>query len=136
MSMHLGADQRQVVANKEQYLAEARKRLSQAKIDSFLAENPDDYHRLKDVESDLGGGGPAPSPALAGLAPSMPASTPAVAGLAAAGGGAPSAQGTPLPTDLGVSGTMLTTPNRLRQGLGTRIPPQLNPVLAGLLRIY
>lgn len=37
---------------------------------------------------------------------------------------------------LGEMGTMLNAPGSLRQGIGVRIPPQLNPVLAGLKRIY
>lgn len=59
MAGGLGADQQKVVANKQSYIKDALARgMSQGQIDSFIGENPNDYHRLKDTDAYKGGGKP------------------------------------------------------------------------------
>jgi hypothetical protein len=132
----IGADQLKVIQEKDKYIAQALARgVSQGKIDEFIRNNPNDYHRLKDVEADTGAGASAAKPA--GGAPAA-ASGGALAGLQAAagvgGGGAGGAGGGLELTD--DTGFQLSAPGTLRQGIGTRIPPQLSMALAGLRRVY
>lgn len=61
MARELGADQQEVVKNKDKYLADARARgMTQERIDSFLSENANDYQRLQDIE--VGNEPAAPEP--------------------------------------------------------------------------
>ena len=66
------------------------------------------------------GGGGMPSSALAGLKETGPAAGPAPMSEPVFSGGGPT----------------ISAPGMLRQGIGTRIPPQLSTALAGLRRIY
>lgn len=134
----------------QKYLQEQKGRLSQGKIDTFLKENPNDYHRLKDVESDLqkpasqpAAAYPSPSPAQAGPTAEAPGGGTALSGLLGAapqiGGLAPAGS-----TTATVSGVMEPEPGSfdyagqlpLRQNLGTRMYPQESYILAGLRRAY
>ena len=150
----IGTAERTVYSPEQQqpFLQAARARgLSQSKISRFLAENPDDYHRLKDVEADqpptpaatpaqtlptqgavagLAGGGGAPI----GTAPTIGASP--LAGLAAAGPGGGAEVTMPTETEFTPLGAETLGSSALRQYLGNRLYPQESLVLAGLRRVY
>lgn len=119
------------------FLAEARQRMSQAKIDRFLQENPNDYHRLKDVEGDLQGSAPmpaAPAGAPGGEMPSMMALNKIAAPTEGTGTG--NAPGAMPPSLLGL-GTALGAPPAdqstlgVLRPLGRRSPPMSALVLSG-----
>lgn len=126
-------------------VAEARKRgLSQQKIDTFLAENPGDYSRLKDQQPDAVTGKPAAAPKSMGAAPGAapaPMSAPAsVVGLGAATGApeaaAPGSMPMFVPQEPSGPGMMASAQGALRPGMGMRQPPVPNMALAALKRVY
>lgn len=83
--------------------------------------------------SGAGGGGGGASPSLLGLqaAGANPAASDAGAGADATGGAAGATNPLAEPDT-----SFVSAPSTYRQGLGTRIPPQLTQVLAGLRKVY
>lgn len=120
--------------------------LSQDKINRFIAENPGDYHRLKDVQPDMPQaqtaptGTPAPSPtvgagadaelggmALSGLKAQQVTPSPMGGQTPMTVGGVPE----PEPITADFAGQL-----PLRANLGVRMYPQESYILAGLRRAY
>ena len=128
-----GIGQQQVIKDKQKYLAAARARgLSQAKIDAFLKENPEDYHRLSQLQINN-----APVAGLAAAAPTAPGG--AGGGGSVGPGNVSGGSGVFAPGEGGESaggGVAISAPGTLRQGIGTRILPMTSMALAGLQRLY
>ena len=129
-------------AQQQQFVSQALARgMSQGKINSFLADNPYDYHRLQDVEAD--GKPPAPSaPRTAGA----PTGEAPLAGLTALDVGTQTPQTPQSGAVAGMGGMMEPEPpspigvatggiGELRN-LGRRTPPMESYALAGLRKIY